>query len=112
MDRGSVVIIDEIDSSLHTLAGEQIIKLFQSPKTNPKGAQLIATTHDTSLLKSETLRRDQVWFTEKDGEGVTHLYPLTDIHTRKGDNIEKGYLQGRFGAVPFAGSMDDFMKMD
>ena len=112
LDRGSVVIIDEIDSSLHTLAGEQIIKLFQSPKTNPKGAQLIATTHDTSLLKSDALRRDQVWFTEKDGVGVTHLYPLTDIHTRKGDNIEKGYLQGRFGAVPFAGSMDDFMKMD
>jgi len=97
---------------LHTLACEQVIALFQSPKTNPKGAQLIATTHDTNLLKSEMLRRDQVWFTEKDDEGATHLYPLTDIHTRKGDNIEKGYLQGRFGAVPFAGSVDDFIKMD
>ena len=112
LDSGSIVIIDEIDSSLHTLACEQIIALFQSPKTNPKGAQLIATTHDTNLLNPDTLRRDQVWFTEKDGEGATHLYPLTDIQTRKGDNIEKGYLQGRFGAVPFAGSVDDFIKMD
>jgi AAA15 family ATPase/GTPase len=112
LDAGSIVIIDEMDSSLHTLACEQIIALFQSPKTNPKGAQLIATTHDTNLLIPDTLRRDQIWFTEKDGEGATHLYPLTDIHTRKGDNIEKGYLQGRFGAVPFAGSVDDFVKMD
>ena len=112
LDWGSIVIIDEIDSSLHTRACEQIIALFQSPKTNPKGAQLIATTHDTNLLNPDTLRRDQIWFTEKDGEGATHLYPLTDIHTRKGDNIEKGYLQGRFGAVPFAGSVDDFIKMD
>jgi AAA15 family ATPase/GTPase len=112
LDSGSIVIIDEIDSSLHTLACEQIIALFQSPKTNPKGAQLIATTHDTNLLNPDTLRRDQIWFTEKDGEGATYLYPLTDIHTRKGDNIEKGYLQGRFGAVPFAGSVDDFIKMD
>ena len=112
LDTGTTVIIDELDSSLHTLACEQVIGLFQSPKTNPKGAQLIATTHDTNLLNPDTLRRDQVWFTEKDGEGATHLYPLTDIHTRKGDNIEKGYLQGRFGAVPFAGSVDDFIKMD
>jgi AAA15 family ATPase/GTPase len=112
LDTGATVVIDELDSSLHTHACEQVIALFQSPKTNPKGAQLIATTHDTNLLKSEMLRRDQVWFTEKDDEGATHLYPLTDIHTRKGDNIEKGYLQGRFGAVPFAGSVDDFIKMD
>ena len=112
LDAGSIVIIDEMDSSLHTRACEQIIALFQSPKTNPKGAQLIATTHDTNLLNPDTLRRDQIWFTEKDGEGGTHLYPLTDIHTRKGDNIEKGYLQGRFGAVPFAGSVDDFIKTD
>ena len=112
LDSGTVVVIDELDSSLHTRACEQIMALFQSPKTNPKGAQLIATTHDTNLLNPDTLRRDQIWFTEKDGEGATHLYPLTDIHTRKGDNIEKGYLQGRFGAVPFAGSVDDFIKMD
>ena len=112
LDTGATVIIDELDSSLHTLACEQLILFFQSPKTNPRGAQLIATTHDTNLLKSEMLRRDQVWFTEKDGEGATYLYPLTDIHTRKGDNIEKGYLQGRFGAVPFGGSIDDFIKMD
>jgi|SRR5580693_6769523 AAA15 family ATPase/GTPase len=60
-------------------------------------------THDTNLLRSPFLRRDEVWFTEKDAEGATHLYPLTDFRTRKGDNLERGYLQGRYGAIPFAG---------
>ena len=57
------------------------------------------------MYKRQLLGRDQIWFTEKDPEGATHLYPLTDIRTRKGDNIEKGYLQGRYGAVPFAGRL-------
>jgi AAA15 family ATPase/GTPase len=70
------------------------------------------TTHDTNLLNAPGLRRDQIWFTEKDAAGATHLYPLTDIETRKGDNLEKGYLQGRFGAIPFAGSAADLLKSD
>jgi len=102
LDTGAVVIIDHIDSSLHTLACKLLLGLFDSPITNPNGAQLIATTHDTIFLKPDMLRRDQIWFTEKDDAGATQLYPLTDIRTRKGDNIEKGYLQGRFGAVPLA----------
>ena len=93
--------IDELDASLHTQASEEVLKLFCSRETNPKGAQLIATTHDTNLLQSPVLRRDQVWLAEKDTEGATRLYPLTDYRTRKGDNIERGYLQGRYGAVPF-----------
>ena len=93
--------IDELDASLHTQACEAVLKLFCSSETNPKGAQLIATTHDTNLLGSPALRRDQLWFTEKDAGGATRLYPLTDIRMRKGDNFEKGYLQGRYGAVPF-----------
>jgi AAA15 family ATPase/GTPase len=104
LDRGAPILIDELNASLHTQACEAILDLFSSPETNPKGAQLIATTHDTNLLRSPLLRRDQVWFTEKDGEGATHLYPLTDIRTRKGDNLARGYLQGRYGAIPFAGS--------
>ncbi len=101
LDEGAPLFIDELNASLHTQAAEAVMQLFCSRETNPKGAQLIATTHDTNLLASPLLRRDEVWFTEKDAEGATRLYPLTDIRTRKGDNIEKGYLQGRYGGVPF-----------
>ena len=101
LDEGATLFIDELNASLHTQAAETVLKLFCSRETNPKGAQLIATTHDTNLLASSLLRRDEVWFTEKDTEGATRIYPLTDIRTRRGDNIEKGYLQGRYGAVPF-----------
>ena len=100
LDKGRPLYIDELDASLHTQASEEVLKLFCSRESNPKGAQLIATTHDTNLLQSPVLRRDQVWLTEKDTEGATRLYPLTDYRTRKGDNIERGYLQGRYGAVP------------
>ena len=76
------------------------------PKLNPRGAQIIFTTHDTNILDRASLRRDQIWFTEKDAEGGTHLYPLTDFKPRKNENLERGYLQGRYGAVPFIGSPD------
>lgn len=102
LDTGTPLVIDELDVSLHTLAGAAVLQLFCSPKTNPKGAQLVTTTHDTNLMKWAGLRRDQIWFTEKDEDGATLLYPLTDIRTRRSDNLEKGYLQGRYGAVPFA----------
>lgn len=100
LDKGTPLCIDEVDASLHTYASEAILKLFCRPDINQNGAQLIATTHNTNLMKSSVLRRDQLWFTEKTPEGATELYPLTDIRTRKGDNIELGYLQGRFGALP------------
>ncbi len=80
--------------------------LFANRDLNLKGAQLLATTHDTNLMRSPLLRRDQIWFTEKDTAGSTVVYPLSDIETRRGDNLEKGYLQGRFGAIPFAGAID------
>jgi AAA15 family ATPase/GTPase len=108
LDRGSLVVIDELDASLHTYLAEKIVMLFNSRKTNPKGAQLIATTHDTNLLCAGCVRRDQVWFVEKDHTGASTLYPLTDIRTRATDNLEKGYLQGRFGAVPFRDSANLF----
>ena len=100
LDQGSLVFIDELNASLHTQAAEAVLALFCSHESNPKGAQLIATTHDTNLLRSPLLRRDQIWFTEKAADGASTLYPLTDFHLRKGDNIERAYLQGRLGAVP------------
>ena len=101
LDEGAPLFIDELGASLHTQAGEALLKLFRSKKTNPKGAQIIATTHDTNLLAPSVLRRDEVWFTRKEADGATRLYPLTDILTRRSDNIERGYLQGRYGATPF-----------
>lgn len=109
LDRGGTLVVDELDASLHTQACEALFALFCSKHNNPNSAQLVATTHDTNLLRSNHLRRDQIWFTEKDPAGATHLYPLTDFRTREGDNLEKGYLQGRFGAVPFAGSVGDLL---
>jgi hypothetical protein len=112
LQQGKPLILDEFGSRLHTRASEIILSLFNNKETNPKGAQLIVATHDTNLLASKGFRRDQVWFTEKDESGATHLYPLTDIRTRPNDNLEKGYLQGRYGAIPFAGSLADFVTGD
>ena len=99
LDSGSPLVVDELDLSLHTEASQALLSLFCSPSTNPSGAQLIATAHDTNLLVAPMLRRDQVWFVEKE-QGATQTYPLTDIRTRKGDNLERGYLQHRYGATP------------
>lgn len=107
LDEGGILIVDELDASLHTQACEAVLAFFSDPIKNPHGAQLIATTHDTNLLASGLLRRDQIWFAEKGPDGASNLYPLTDIRTRSDDNLERGYLQGRFGAVPFAGAMLD-----
>lgn len=102
---GYVLIIDELDTSLHPQLLRHLVSLFNHPVTNPKGAQLIFSTHDTSLLDTEQFRRDQIWFMEKDEELVSHLYPLTDFSPRKGENLEKGYLQGRYGALPYIGDL-------
>lgn len=112
LNDGGVVLIDELNSTLHPLVSRELINLFQNPKTNPGHAQLLFTTHDTNLLAGALMRRDQVWFVEKDNEGSTHLYSLSDIRVRSTDNIERGYLMGKFGAVPFMGcGLDDFASM-
>ncbi len=103
LSNGKVLFVDEIDRSLHPLLTRRLIQLFQNTLTNPKGAQLVFNTHDTSLLGSGMLRRDQVWFLEKDQTGVSHLYSLLDYSPRKDESLEKGYLQGRYGAIPFLG---------
>ena len=106
---GGVLCVDEIESSLHPMLAGALLRMFCSAEHNSKGAQLLFTTHDTNLLGnivgSAPLRRDQIWFTEKDGSGASHLYPLTDFHPRKEENYERGYLQGRYGAVPFLGEL-------
>jgi predicted ATPase len=106
LDEGSVYVVDELESSLHPLLASKVIQLFQDPASNPRGAQLIFTTHDAALLGDhpamEPLRRDQVWFTEKDAYGATRLYPLTDYKApRKGvEDLEHSYLEGRYGGIP------------
>jgi uncharacterized protein len=107
---GGTLCVDELDASLHPLLALEVVRLFNDPKLNPQGAQIIFTTHDTNILDQASLRRDQIWFTEKDAEGGTHLYPLTDFKPRKNENLERGYLQGRYGAVPFVGSTDFFAE--
>lgn len=110
LQSGGLLLIDELERSLHPSLARKIIDRFNDPAGNPKNAQVIFTTHDTNLLGrvigEPALRRDQVWLTEKDGEGATVLYPLTDYKPRKNENLERGYLQGRYGAIPF---LNDFL---
>jgi AAA domain, putative AbiEii toxin, Type IV TA system len=110
LDWGTLLIVDEIDMSLHTRACEAIFQLFTDPRINTKGAQLIATTHDTNLICSPQLGRDQIWFAEKDEYGATEIYPLSDFKVRENDNFERGYLRGRFGALPFAGDPAELFR--
>jgi AAA15 family ATPase/GTPase len=112
LDNGSLALVDELDASLHTYAADQIMRLFSDPEINKMGAQLIATTHDTNLLNSNVLRRDQIWFCEKDKAGATHIFPLSDIKSRPTDNFEQGYLEGRYGAIPFSGNWRALMEKD
>lgn len=101
-ENGKVLVIDEIERSLHPNLVEMIVKFFHNSEINKGNAQLIFNTHDTNLLSLEIFRRDQIWFAEKDAEkGTTDLYPLDDFSVRKTENIQKGYLNGRYGAIPF-----------
>jgi uncharacterized protein len=97
---GEIFLIDEIETSLHPLLVQFLINNFHSDKTNPNNAQLVFTTHNTSLLNQELFRRDQIWFVEKDKSGATTLFPLTDFSPRNDEAIERGYLRGRYGALP------------
>jgi uncharacterized protein len=110
LDEGTVVAVDEIDTSLHPLLTAQLVGLFQDPETNSKNAQLIFTTHDTSLLGTligdKALDRDQVWFVQKNSAGATELYPLTDFKPRQDQNLERRYLGGSYGAVPVLDHQD------
>lgn len=106
LDHGKRVIIDELDSKLHPLLVKRIIALFNDAKTNPYGAQLLFTAHDTHLLSAELFRRDQVWFTQKDNLGATELYSLAEYKVRSNSPFEKDYLQGKYGATPLMGDIE------
>ncbi|MGA2750347.1 MAG: ATP-binding protein [Verrucomicrobiota bacterium] len=101
LDNGYTVFVDEIETSLHPILVKELLKLLFCSKNNPKGAQIVFTTHNPVFLDSTLIRRDQVWFTEKSLGGETHLYPLSDYQPRKDEALAKGYLAGRYGAVPF-----------
>lgn len=104
LDDGALLIVDEIEDSLHPLLTRRLIEMIHDKVVNAKGAQLIFTTHDAMLLDLNFFRRDQIWFADKnDGTCATELYSLASFSPRKGENIRKGYLQGRFGAIPFIG---------
>lgn len=102
LNKGLTLVVDELDTSLHTLLVQALVRLFHRTEVNTGGAQLIFTTHDTSLLDAYGLfRRDQIWFVEKRPDQSSSLYPLLEFSPRKKEALERGYLQGRYGALPF-----------
>lgn len=102
LDEGTPLVVDELDAHLHPLLTKHLVSLFNSVEFNPNGAQLIFTSHNTNLLDLDVLRRDQIWFTEKDEPtAATNLFSLQSFSIRKDTKLEKGYLIGRYGAIPF-----------
>ncbi len=110
---GSVLLVDEIEAGLHPALVRQLVRLFQDPETNPRGAQLIFNSHEVSLLgdsgEERVLGRDQVWFTEKSDDGASRLYALSDLRPRIDEAIGRRYLAGKYGATPILAE-DDFAE--
>ena len=115
LNKGGVLVIDELDASLHPLMTLTITKLFNSMEYNPHNAQLIIATHDTNLLEYGNFRRDQIYFVEKNNFGASDIYSLVEYiedggqKVRKDRSFEKDYIQGRYGAIPFIGNMDNII---
>ncbi len=111
---GGTLVVDEFGASIHTKLSLELIRLFQS-ELNRGDAQLVVTTHDTNLLRKELLRRDQIWFTEKDDRGVSDLYSLVEYKINQATSVRndasfgKDYLLGKYGAIPYFGNMDKFI---
>jgi hypothetical protein len=98
---GSLMVADELDASLHPQLTARLINLFRDSEVNLNGGQLVFATHDIALLDDDVLGRDEIWFVEKEpGSGATRLYPLTDFHPRKNEDVQGRYLAGGYGAVP------------
>lgn len=119
LDKGHLLVIDELDARLHPNLVREIVNLFHQPETNPNHAQLIVATHDTNMMNRETYRRDQIWYTNKDTYGASRMYSLMNIKSQKGgapeigDNYELKYLRGNYKAVPslwqFETNKQDFL---
>ncbi|MDE0441570.1 MAG: ATP-binding protein [Gammaproteobacteria bacterium] len=97
---GSLLVVDELDPSLHPDLARAFVSLFSNPESNPHGAQLIFSTHDVTLLNSGLLRRDEIWMADKDRQGASRFVPLSDFNLRSRDDIERAYRNGRVGGVP------------
>lgn len=111
LKEGAPLIIDEFDSRFHPLLTRKIVELYNSSEN--KNAQLIFVTHDTNLLSSELLRRDQIDFVEKDRYGASHLYTLVEIKgVRNKPSFEKDYIQGKYGAIPFLGDFTNLLTFE
>jgi uncharacterized protein len=105
LKNGRVLIVDELDNSFHPNLVRFLLKSIHNPMLNSANGQLIFSTHDTSILDQKLLRRDQVWFVEKDAANSSRFYSLSDFRPRKSEALEKGYLQGRYGALPYIGEV-------
>ena len=107
--QGGTLVIDEVERSMHPLLTRQFVEFFFRSFSGDH-LQLIVTTHESNLLNQQLLRRDEIWFAEKNDKGATSLYSLADFRPRKDLKLDKNYLQGRFGAVPHLAEMDRIMK--
>jgi AAA15 family ATPase/GTPase len=105
---GCLLLSDELGSNIHPNIMHEVVRIFQNSTTNPNRAQIIFTSHDNTLQRNNLLRRDQIWFTQKRPDQSTELYSLSDFKVRNDLAIDKAYLDGRFGAVPFISDEDDF----
>lgn len=109
LNEGKTLIVDELDAKLHPLLTRNIVLLFMNPQKNQHGAQLIFATHDTNLLDLDIIRRDQIWFAEKDDVEATDIYSLVEFKDENGKkvrndrDIKHDYIRGRYGAIPFVG---------
>lgn len=102
LENGYVVVVDELHDNLHPVLVRFLVDRFHDPRVNVGDAQLIFSTHDTSILSQDVFRRDQIWFCERNRNQETTLFPLADFHPRKGvENLERAYLSGRYGALPY-----------
>lgn len=115
LNKGYILVVDELDARLHPVLTREIIKLFNSEKGNPRNAQLIFTTHDTSMLSVNFFRRDQIWFLEKDNADSSDLHSLVEFKikgqkVRKDASFEKDYIKGRYGAIPFIRDFDSWVE--
>ena len=109
--RDRVFVIDELDRSLHTHLSRLFLQTCLASITAKHAqGQFILTTHDTNLLDRDLLRRDEIWFMEKDDAGASHLSSLAEYKVTEGLNYENGYLNGRFGAIPFIGNINDLLR--
>ena len=101
-----IYIIDELERSMHPILAKELLKLYS--ENSKSKSQLIFTTHESHLLDDNLLRRDEIWFTEKKSDGSTEFYPLSNFNPRGDKVLERGYLEGRYGGIPFLG---DFSKL-